>query len=73
MNVQVLDMFGSLLERPLVSAEAQDRFPLLVSALDQELECCKIIYNQHVQTAEGDGTISNFFYKNNAKREEKCD
>ena len=59
MNVQVLDMFGSLLERPLVSTDAQDRYPLLVSALDDELEYCKIIYNQRVQTAEGDGTISN--------------
>uniref|UniRef100_A0A8C4ZK88 Uncharacterized protein n=1 Tax=Gadus morhua TaxID=8049 RepID=A0A8C4ZK88_GADMO len=50
---KVLDMFGSLLERPLVSTDAQDRYPLLVSALDDELECCKIIYNQRVQTAEG--------------------
>jgi len=50
-------MFGSLLERPLVAADAQDRYPLLVSALDQELDCCKTIYNQRVQTAEEDGTI----------------
>ena len=69
MNVQLLDMFGSLLERPLVAADAQDRYPLLVSALDQEVEGCKIIYNQRVQTAEGDGTASNssFTKNNNAK------
>ncbi|GAA6225045.1 dynein heavy chain 9, axonemal [Lates japonicus] len=49
---KVLDMFGSLLERPLVGADALDRYPLLVSMLDKELDCCKLLYNRHIQTAD---------------------
>uniref|UniRef100_A0A4W6G7A8 Dynein axonemal heavy chain 17 n=1 Tax=Lates calcarifer TaxID=8187 RepID=A0A4W6G7A8_LATCA len=49
---KVLDMFGSLLERPLVGADALDRYPLLVSMLDKELDCCKLLYDRHIQTAD---------------------
>uniref|UniRef100_A0A668AEI7 Dynein axonemal heavy chain 17 n=1 Tax=Myripristis murdjan TaxID=586833 RepID=A0A668AEI7_9TELE len=49
---KVLDMFGSLLERPLVAADAQDRYPLLVSMFDEELHCCKLLFNKHIQSAE---------------------
>ncbi|XP_056152723.1 LOW QUALITY PROTEIN: dynein heavy chain 9, axonemal [Lampris incognitus] len=49
---KVLDMFGSLLERPLVAADAQARYPLLVSMFDMELDGCKLLFNRHKQTAE---------------------
>ncbi|XP_044194722.1 dynein heavy chain 9, axonemal isoform X6 [Thunnus albacares] len=49
---KVLDMFGSLLERPLVAEDALDRYPLLVSMFDRELDCCKRLYNKHIQIAE---------------------
>uniref|UniRef100_G3NCH8 Dynein, axonemal, heavy chain 9 n=1 Tax=Gasterosteus aculeatus aculeatus TaxID=481459 RepID=G3NCH8_GASAC len=49
---KVLDMFGGLLERRLVAAAALDRYPLLVSMFDKELDCCKHLYNKQVQTAE---------------------
>ncbi|XP_042364236.1 dynein heavy chain 9, axonemal [Plectropomus leopardus] len=52
---KVLDMFGSLLERPLVAADAVDRYPLLVSMFDKELDYCKHLYNKHTQTAEEQG------------------
>lgn len=45
-------MFGGLLERPLVAADALDRYPLLVSMFDKELDCCKLLYDRHVRTAE---------------------
>lgn len=45
-------MFGSLLERPLVAADVMARYPLLVSMLDKELDCCKLLYDKHIQTAE---------------------
>ena len=45
-------MFGSLLERPLVATDAEDRYPLLVSMFDKELDCCKRLYDKHVQTAQ---------------------
>ncbi|XP_028263973.1 dynein axonemal heavy chain 9 isoform X2 [Parambassis ranga] len=49
---KVVDMFGSLLERPLVAADALDRYPLLVSMFDKELDGCRILYNKHIQAAE---------------------
>uniref|UniRef100_UPI003AAF1F9A dynein beta chain, ciliary-like n=1 Tax=Centroberyx gerrardi TaxID=166262 RepID=UPI003AAF1F9A len=49
---KVLDMFGSLLERPLVAADAQERYPLLVSVFSKELDCCKLLFNKHIQSAE---------------------
>lgn len=48
-------MFGSLLERPLVATDALDRYPLLVSMFDKELDCCKRLYDKHIQTAEEQG------------------
>ncbi|KAM4623876.1 dynein axonemal heavy chain 9 isoform 1-T1 [Polymixia lowei] len=49
---KVVDMFSSLLERPLVAVDAQDRYPLLVSVFDKELDCCKLLFNKHTQHAE---------------------
>ncbi|XP_028422796.1 dynein axonemal heavy chain 9 isoform X2 [Perca flavescens] len=49
---KVLDMFGSLLERPLVATDAVARYPVLVSLFDKELDCCKRLYNKHIQTVE---------------------
>ncbi|XP_029978186.1 dynein axonemal heavy chain 9 [Sphaeramia orbicularis] len=49
---KVVDMFGSLLERPLVAADALDRYPLLVSMFDKELDDCKFLYDKHIQAAE---------------------
>ncbi|TMS22638.1 hypothetical protein E3U43_012903 [Larimichthys crocea] len=49
---KVLDMFGSLLEHPLVAADALDRYPQLVSMFDKELDCCKLLYSKHIQAAE---------------------
>nr|XP_029540762.1 LOW QUALITY PROTEIN: dynein heavy chain 9, axonemal [Oncorhynchus nerka] len=49
---KVLDMFGSLLERPLVAADALDRYPLLISLFDRELDCCKLLFNKHTHTQE---------------------
>uniref|UniRef100_A0A7N8YQ50 Dynein, axonemal, heavy chain 9 n=1 Tax=Mastacembelus armatus TaxID=205130 RepID=A0A7N8YQ50_9TELE len=53
---KVLDMFGSLLERSLVAADALNRYPFLVSMFDKELDCCKVLYNKHIQTAETQGS-----------------
>lgn len=44
-------MFGSLLERPLVARDALERYPQLVCMFDKELDCCKLLYDQHVRAA----------------------
>ncbi|XP_062234716.1 dynein axonemal heavy chain 9-like [Platichthys flesus] len=49
---KVVDMFGSLLERPLVAADAVSRYPLLVTVFETELNCCKLVYDKHIQLAE---------------------
>ncbi|XP_066560773.1 dynein axonemal heavy chain 9 [Amia ocellicauda] len=46
---KVLDMFGSLLERPLIASDAHDRYPLLISMFDRELDCAKMLYSRHLQ------------------------
>lgn len=47
-------MFGSLLERPLVAADALVRYPELVFMFDKELDYCKILYKKHFQSAQGE-------------------
>ncbi|KAL0984038.1 hypothetical protein UPYG_G00136240 [Umbra pygmaea] len=49
---KLLDMFGSLLERPLVAADAQNRYFLLICLFDKELDCCKQLAKKHIQTVE---------------------
>ncbi|XP_072311900.1 dynein axonemal heavy chain 9 [Eucyclogobius newberryi] len=49
---KVLDMFGSLLERPLVAVDAMDRYPILVSMFDQELDRTRLIYTRRLQAAD---------------------
>ncbi|MCJ8738378.1 hypothetical protein PDJAM_G00035190 [Pangasius djambal] len=49
---KVLDMFGSLLERPLIAADALKRYPELVKMFDKELDCCKALYKKHTQAEE---------------------
>lgn len=45
-------MFGSLLERPLLAGDVQERYPRLISMFDKELDCCKFLYDQRMKTAE---------------------
>lgn len=45
-------MFGGLLERPLVATDALEKYPVLVSMFDSELDCCKLLYDKHFQAAE---------------------
>lgn len=52
-------MFASLLERPLVATDALDRYPLLVYMFDKELDCCKRLYDKHIQTAQELGESQN--------------
>lgn len=54
---QVLDMFGSLLERPLIAADAQKRYPVLVKMFDKELDRCNELYKKHTQAEEHQGEM----------------
>ncbi|GCB69230.1 hypothetical protein scyTo_0001016 [Scyliorhinus torazame] len=52
---KLLDMFGSLLERPLIAADASDKYPRLVVMYSKELDDVKYIYNGHMEKAMGFG------------------
>ncbi|XP_041939413.1 dynein heavy chain 9, axonemal [Alosa sapidissima] len=49
---KVLDMFGSLLERPLIAADAHEKYPLLIRMYDHELDCCKLLFRKQTQMVE---------------------
>ncbi|XP_032899964.1 dynein heavy chain 9, axonemal isoform X2 [Amblyraja radiata] len=49
---KLLDMFGSLLDRPLIAASACDKYPHLIVMFTKDLDDVKHIYNRHMQKAE---------------------
>lgn len=56
-------MFGSLLDRPLVATYALNQYPRLIAMFDNELDCCKVIYDRHIQTSEELGESPNGVFK----------
>ncbi|XP_042198221.1 dynein axonemal heavy chain 9 isoform X3 [Callorhinchus milii] len=46
---KLLDMFGSLLDRPLIEAHVSSRYLHLVTTFNKDLDDAKLIYNQHLQ------------------------
>ena len=50
-------MFGSLLERPLITADAHEKFPLLIRMYDRELDCCKLLFRKQTQMVEKMGEL----------------
>uniref|UniRef100_A0A8C9SNB8 Dynein axonemal heavy chain 17 n=1 Tax=Scleropages formosus TaxID=113540 RepID=A0A8C9SNB8_SCLFO len=52
---KVIEMFASLLHRPLIAAGMQSKYPELVNMLDYELENCRVLYNRHIQREEEQG------------------
>ncbi|XP_060795606.1 dynein axonemal heavy chain 9-like [Neoarius graeffei] len=51
-SFKALNLFGSLLKRPLIAADAQKRYPVLLGLFDEELDCCMALYKKHIQTEE---------------------
>lgn len=46
---QLIDLFGSLLERPLIAADAYAKYHLLITMFDEDLDDAKQIYLKHIQ------------------------
>ncbi|XP_053720928.1 dynein heavy chain 9, axonemal [Synchiropus splendidus] len=53
---EVLDMFGTLLRRPLVDEIFMDRYPCLVTMFDKNLDSCKFIYNCQIKEEKERGS-----------------
>lgn len=47
-SLQLLEMMGSLLERPLVHRDFQAKYPVLLSMYSRELDQGKVIFNQQI-------------------------
>ncbi|XP_073435796.1 dynein axonemal heavy chain 9 isoform X2 [Dendrobates tinctorius] len=45
---RLLDMFGGLLDRPIITQDAFDKYPLLIAMFEDELDATKAIYDQHM-------------------------
>ncbi|XP_074120841.1 dynein axonemal heavy chain 9 [Sminthopsis crassicaudata] len=46
---KLLEIFGSLLERPVVAMEAYDKYPILITMFNSDLDSIKAIYYQRIQ------------------------
>ncbi|XP_042303471.1 dynein axonemal heavy chain 9 [Sceloporus undulatus] len=46
---KLVDIFGSLLERPLIAAEVNNRYHLLITMFNRDLDDAKLIYLKHIQ------------------------
>lgn len=46
---QLLDMFGSLLERPVIAADAADKYSVLISMFNSALGHARLIYSRHIR------------------------
>ncbi|XP_006863495.1 PREDICTED: dynein heavy chain 9, axonemal [Chrysochloris asiatica] len=46
---KLIDIAGSLLERPLVAQDVSDKYLVLIRMFNQDLDAVRIIYSQHVQ------------------------
>ena len=50
-----MDIFGSLLDRPIIKQIFDPYFPRLISMMDAELDSAKSIYDQHMERIAANG------------------
>lgn len=62
---KLIDVFGSLLERPLIKQDFQPNYPKVVEMMDQELTTAKAIYDEHMRIRKETGKMP--LHKNMAK------
>ncbi|NXD86338.1 DYH9 protein, partial [Halcyon senegalensis] len=46
---KLLDMFGSLLERPVIAADASDKSSVLITMFNSALDHTRLIYSRHIK------------------------
>ena len=56
---KLLHIFGTLIQRPLIAQELNERMPTLVTMLSQEMEEGRIIYNKQMQRLAHANTMRN--------------
>lgn len=63
--LQLVDIFGSLLQRPLIKEEFDQNYPEVVRMMDVEILACKDIYDRAMQARKSTGKMQ--LHKNMAK------
>ena len=63
--MQLIDIFGSLLERPLLKQDFDPNYPKIVAMMDAELGVAKRIYDEQMAARQKDGKMT--IHKNMAK------
>ena len=56
--LQLLDMAGSLLERPVVARDASERYLVLIHMFGEDLDAVRLIHSQHVQEEAEHGKLA---------------
>jgi len=51
-NCQLLEMMGSLIERPHIQQDFQTKYPTLLSMYEQELDQAKVLYDRQLALAQ---------------------
>ena len=51
-SLQLIEMMGSLIERPLIHKDFQHNYSTLIQMLNEELDCAKLIYDQQLALAK---------------------
>ena len=46
---QLIDIYGSLLERPLIKQDFDDNYPEVVERMDRDILDCKVIYDKAME------------------------
>ncbi|XP_064007907.1 dynein axonemal heavy chain 9-like [Pogoniulus pusillus] len=49
---KLLDMFGSLLQRPAIAADAADKFSLLLHMVSSALDHARLLYSRHIKAEQ---------------------
>ena len=60
-----MDVFGSLLERPLIKQDFNPNYPRIIVMMDEELNTVKGIYDDHMRLKRDTGSMP--LHKNMAK------
>ena len=64
-DFQLIDIFGSLLDRPLIKQDFDHNYPQLVVSMEEELVSAKEIYDQHMALKNETGKMP--IHKNMAR------
>ena len=56
--LQLLDIAGSLLERPVVAQDASERYLVLIRMFSEDLDAVRLIHSQRVQEEAEHGKLA---------------